>query len=105
MIDNIRSGRKIRCYGALGEGAFSVEIEVFDKQEGLHGGPEVWVRVMCNEVADWPTILRKIGGQARLEETLKMPRLKQHYPHFPSPDERLEHGFTMEEWWIVGEHK
>ena len=31
-----------------------MEIEVFSQSEGLHGEPEVWVRIQTNELLDWP---------------------------------------------------
>jgi len=37
-----------------GEQEKQVEIEVFAQPEGLHGQPEVWVRIQTDELLDWP---------------------------------------------------
>ena len=78
----------------------TTHIESFGQAEGLHGTPEVWVRVLSNSVVDWPDVERALNDAQR--EILK-PSPRQplnYYPHLVTPEEKAEHGFSLEDWWI-----
>ena len=76
-------------------------IEVFDQSEGLHGGPEVWVKVLSNTVIDWPDVERALTPEQ--SEILK-PGLQcgpvGYHPHLVTVEEKAEHGYMLEDWWI-----
>ena len=38
-----------------------MRIEVTTTDEGLHGGREVWVRVLSNTIVDWPEVKRSLS--------------------------------------------
>jgi hypothetical protein len=78
-----------------------LKIEAVSKDEGLHGGPEVWFHVFSNEVLDWPRIEKKLTDEQRaLLAGLGLNKQLHYYPHNPLPEEIEEHGFSFEEFWV-----
>lgn len=78
----------------------TMRIEVTQNPDGLHGGPEVWVRVLSSEVLDWPRIEAKLGEDDH--QALRGKSLLRYIPHHVTEGERMEHGFMVEDWWIFG---
>lgn len=87
--------------GLDGRGAEDVRIEVIRQPEGLHGGREVWVRVLSNEVLDLPRVLDKMNAEDRAE--VDGMRLVQGYIHHPQGDELSDHDYPFEDWWVFDE--
>lgn len=78
-----------------------MKIEAAHKDQGLHGGPEVWFHVFSHEVQDWPRIEKNLTDDQRALLTgLGAGRQLHYYPHNPLPDEIEEHGFHFEEFWV-----
>ena len=78
-----------------------MKIEAVSKASGLNGGREVWVRVLSNEVHDWPSVAKKMGGpQAAMLDALGIGRALSYFPHNPTGEEREEHGYSFEEFWV-----
>lgn len=78
-----------------------MKIEAIGKSSGLHGGREVWVHVFSNEVMDWPSVEAKLdAGQLAMLENLGDKRTLSYYPHSPDADEREEHGYPFEDFWV-----
>jgi hypothetical protein len=77
-----------------------VLIEVFDQNEGLHGDHEVWVKVLSNTVADWPEVKKRLtdAQEAVMKGTSSLPF--KYYVHMVTPEEKAEHGYSFEDWWI-----
>ena len=75
-------------------------VEVFGQPEGLHGGPEVWVRVLSSTVVDWPEVEKSLTREQR--EILKPSRRNpiNYYPHLVTSEEKAEHGYSLEDWWV-----
>lgn len=62
---------------------------------------EVWVRVRSHGVVDWPRVEAALDDtQRRTLNGINPRELKQYYPHHVSPDERAEHGYKYEEFWV-----
>lgn len=78
----------------------TMRIEVTRNPDGLHGGPEVWVRVLSSEVQDWPRIEAKLNEEDA--QAIAGLDLKRYLPHVPTQEERAEHGYLSEDWWIFG---
>lgn len=78
----------------------TAQIEVTAQPEGLHGGPEVWVRVLSNSVVDWPEVERSLTEAQKevLKPTARRPI--DYYPHLVTAEETAEHGMSYEDWWI-----
>lgn len=77
-----------------------MKIEAITKDQGLHGGREVWFHVFSHEVLDWPRIEEKLTeAQYALLSSLGARELH-YYPHNPLPEEVEEHGFPLEEFWV-----
>jgi hypothetical protein len=77
-----------------------MQIEVFDQSEGLHGGPEVWVKVLSNTAVDWQDVERALT-EAQREVLKPSPRQpKNYHPHLVTVEEKAEHGYSLEDWWI-----
>ena len=68
--------------------------------DGLHGGPEVWVKVLSTEVLDWPRIAAKLDEDDT--RSLRGKSLLRYIPHHVTQEERMEHGYLVEEWYIWG---
>jgi hypothetical protein len=78
-----------------------MQIEVFVQSEGLHDGPEVWVKVLSNTVVDWPDV--QAGLTAEQEELLKPSPARRpidFHPHLVTAEEKADHGYSYEDWWI-----
>lgn len=75
-----------------------MRIEVSEHEDGLNGGPEVWVRVLSTEVLDWPRVEAKLGEAEA--QSIKGKRLVSFLPHHVSEEERVEHSYSFEDWWI-----
>ncbi len=78
----------------------SVRIEVTETVDGLHGGPEVWVKVLSAEVLDWPRVADKLDEEDH--QALRGKSLLRYIPHYVTEEERMEHGCLVEEWFIWG---
>ena len=74
-----------------------MEIVVFGQQDGLNGGPEVWVRVQADELLDWPRVKDKLGAAdaATLQLCHPLP-----VSYHPSLLEGGDTGYKYEDWWI-----
>lgn len=82
------------------KGASVVQIEATNKYKGLNGGREVWVRVYSDEVLDWPSVEAKLTqGQMDMLEHLGR-RTVQYFPHSPVPEERQDHGYMCDDFWV-----
>ena len=75
-----------------------MKVEVYHEESGLRGGREVWVKVLSNEAMDWPRISAHLDDETR--ETLKGYKLDSWYPHPVSDEEREEHTYLTEEWFV-----
>lgn len=73
-----------------------VQIEVFEHR----AIGEVWVKAMTNQMMDWPRIKAGLSKEqaAVVGEASSQP-LK-YYPHMVTADEREEHGYMFEDWFI-----
>ena len=80
-----------------------MQIDVFDKTEGLHGTPEVWVRVLANTVTDWPTIQSRLSDSQKEMLRGSSMRPSGYHPHLVSDEERKADGHTyaFEDWFIL----
>lgn len=75
-----------------------MEISVFDQAEGLHGQPEVWVKIQTDNLLDWPRYRAALApAQAKLLENCESLPCGYH-PHFAQPNENPSHKF--EEWFV-----
>lgn len=82
-----------------------MRIEAVAQASGLNGGPEVWVHVYSDEVLDWPRVEAKLNaGQAAMLESLGRRTLR-YFPHTTTADEREEHGYTFEDFWVWSANK
>ena len=77
-----------------------MRIEVKSKDAGLNGGPEVWVRVLSNDVHDWPSIEAKLSGPQRAMLNALGNRTLSYFPHRPTAEERAEHSYSFEDWFV-----
>lgn len=77
-----------------------MHIEVTERSAGLHGGPEVWVKVLSAEVLDWPRVAAKLGEDDT--QALRGKSLLRYIPHHVTEEERMEHGYLVEEWFVWG---
>lgn len=75
----------------------AVQIDVFEQAEGLHGGKEVWVKVLSNEVMDLLDVKSKLTKEQH--GAIASMRLAGYHPHLVTDDERDEHGYRFEDWW------
>lgn len=83
-----------------GGGNPNMKIEAVSKASGLNGGREVWVRVLSNEVLDWPSVERRLDEEqlAMLADLGK--KAMSYFPHSPIPEERDEHGYLCDDFWV-----
>lgn len=73
------------------------------QEAGLNGGREVWVRVLSNEVLDFPRVEKEMSAQDRSTLNSINPRkLLNYFPHLVTPEEKVDHGFSFEDWWCWG---
>ena len=80
-----------------------MRIEASSKSEAvsLSGRREVWVHVLSNEVHDWSRVQDKLSAdQAAMLDALGGGRKLSYYPHSPIPEEREEHGYNCDDWWV-----
>ena len=77
----------------------TTHIEVFEQSEGLHGGPEIWVRVLSNTIVDWPSVECQLTDEQKNSLFLVNRRPLDYYPHMVTAEEKSEHGFSFEDWW------
>lgn len=85
-----------------------MRVEVYDKDEGLTGEREAWVKVLSNEVVDLHDALGALDAEQRelLEDftvwdgARKNTTPYRYYPHIVTAEEQAEHGHAFEEWWI-----
>ena len=76
-----------------------MQIELFEQAEGLHGGKEVWVKVLSNEVMDLLDVKSKLTKEQH--EAIAHPaRLSGYHPHLVTDEERTDHGYRFEDWFI-----
>ena len=87
-------------------GASVVKIDAVSKDQGLHGGREVWFHVFSNEVLDWPTVEKNLSDEQRADlVALGLNRKLHYYPHNPLPEEIEDHGYSFEEFWVWSEKR
>lgn len=77
-----------------------MKIETISKSTGLNGGPEVWVHVFSNDVLDWPRIEKALTDEQRAQLEALGPRALSYYPHTAVQEEREEHGFSFEDFFV-----
>lgn len=80
-----------------------MRIEAASKSEtvSLSGKREVWVRVLSNEVYDWPSVQEKLDAdQAAMLEGLGLGRKLSYFPHSPVTEEREDHGYNVDDFWV-----
>ena len=80
-----------------------MRIEAVSKSTGvsLSGKREVWVRVLSNEVYDWGRVQAKLSAdQAAMLEGLGLGRKLSYFPHSPVPEEREDHGYNVDDFWV-----
>lgn len=82
-----------------------MQIEVITQDEGLSGEREVWVRALSRTVVDWADIKRSMSSEqlAVLAEAEEKP--VRYYPHLVTPEERDEHSYNYEDWFIFRQRK
>lgn len=77
-----------------------MRIEVIDQPKGLRGEHEVWVKVLANSAVDWPQVAASLS-EAQQEALRGAPaRPSYYYPHLVTPEEREEHGYHTEDWFV-----
>lgn len=76
-----------------------MRIEVFEQESGIHGGPEVWVRVLANEAHDWRSIEEKLGDDQRATLRALGNRKLRYYPFKPEADGD-DHDYLFEDFWV-----
>jgi hypothetical protein len=77
-----------------------MRIEVIDQPEGLRGEHEVWVKVLANSAVDWPQVQNSLSEDQR-EVLAGGPKSPSYYcPHLVTPEEREEHGYLTEDWFV-----
>lgn len=97
-IDN--DNRPPLGWGDRGGAKQIVKIEAINKTTGLNGGREVWFHVFSNEVMDWPSVEAQLDdGQRAILENLGK-RTLAYFPHDPTSEEREEHGYLCDDWWV-----
>lgn len=79
-----------------------MKIEVSSKGPGtsLSGKSEVWVHVFANEMHDWPSIEKKLSDEQRAMLDGLGRRTLAYFPHNPLPEEREEHGYLCDDWFV-----
>lgn len=77
-----------------------MQIQVIQQESGLNGGREVWIKVMSNSAPTLPDVKQALGDQWRDAGLLPTQQPISYYPHFPTKEERDEHGCTREDWWV-----
>lgn len=77
-----------------------MKIEMTSKTAGLNGGPEVWVRVFSNEVLDWPRVEKLLSEEQASDLAALGPKKLSYFPHTTTAEERAEHGYSFEEFWV-----
>jgi hypothetical protein len=83
-----------------------MQVEVFEQTAGLHGGKEVWVKALSNEVVDWPTVRAKLDDRHTdvidrcVDHNDQRGMPKGYHPHLVTEEERMEHGYRYEDWWV-----
>jgi hypothetical protein len=79
-----------------------VKIEVVSKNSdlSLSGKREVWVHVFANEMHDWPSIEAKLNATQRAMLQDLGQRTLSYYPHTPDREEREEHGYMFEDFFV-----
>lgn len=85
------------------KGVSVVKIEAVSKSSdvSLSGKREVWVHVFSNEVHDWPGVEAKLSGPQRtMLSGLGARRAVSYFPHSPTGEERDEHGYLCDDWWV-----
>lgn len=79
----------------------ALRIELFEQAQGLLGGREMWIKVLSNQVMDLPTILEHLAPEDRAR--LNGMKMTQYHPHAPTDEEREEHSYLVEDWFIYTE--
>ena len=77
-----------------------MKIETVSKAQGLNGGPEVWVCVFANEMLDWSRIEAMLSDDDKVALSALGPKKLSYYPHIPTAEERAEHGYSFEDFWV-----
>lgn len=81
-----------------------MKIEVFEVCDGeassISGEREVWVKVLSNEVHDWPEVKAALTDEQAEAMCGAKVRPHTYYPHLVSADEKAEHGYAMEDWFV-----
>lgn len=77
-----------------------MKIEVFEQNEGLTGDREVWVRALSNTVVDWTDIKRSMSAEQLAVLAGAHEKAIRYYPHLVTPEEREEHDYSLEDWWV-----
>lgn len=84
-----------------GDSVLKIEAMCKSAAVGLSGRREVWVHVLSNEALDWPRVQDMLGaGQAAMLDNLGAGRKLAYFPHSPTSDEREDHGYAVEDWWV-----
>lgn len=79
-----------------------MRIEVFEQQDGLYGGREVWVRVLSNEAHDWRSVEEKLSDEQRVVLNDLGTRTMRYYPFTPTAEDKADHGYVFEDMWVWG---
>jgi hypothetical protein len=69
-------------------------------EPSLSGGPELWVRVLTNEMVDLPRVKAAIADDQAEIWAGYADKPSDYYPHWVTPEEKTEHGFKYEDWFI-----
>ena len=77
-----------------------MHIEVIDQPEGLRGEHEIWVKVLANSAVDWPQVQNSLSEAQRQMMWGGPARPNYYYPHLVTPEEKEEHGYSTEDWWV-----
>ncbi|MGZ6788356.1 MAG: hypothetical protein ACXVGQ_00225 [Mycobacteriaceae bacterium] len=77
-----------------------MQIEVITQDEGLSGEREVWVRVLSNTVPDLADIKKAMDADQLAVMASVEAKPSRYYPHLVTPEEREDHGHSLEEWFI-----
>lgn len=75
-----------------------MDITVFEQTEGLHGTPEVWVKVQTDKLLDWPRYKSALTPtQAKLLEPCSLLPDSYHPARAEADETPL---YRYEEWFI-----
>lgn len=80
-----------------------MDISITEIEEGnplsMSGGPELWVRVLTNEQVDIPRVKAALAADQAAIWANYADKPSDWYPHYVTPEEKLVHGYSYEDWW------